>query len=167
MPGSGTQRQDDTAQTEESAGIGSMRAAATWLLDQKSLPGYATLKAYEKDLRKALDDLIPQIEQHAGARPEDDIQGKVALAGVGKARRRLGLPEREGLQGEYERVKKLAMSVIALCDHVDALTGIHMCLLCDKKIEDGESLVSYGKVSPSGGAVSAGQVHAACAKAAR
>lgn len=142
-----------------------MRAAATWLLDQKSLPGHATLKAYEEDLRKALDDLVPQIEQLAAARPEDDVQGKVALAGVGEARRRLGLPEREGLQGEYERVKRLAMSVIALCDHLDALTGIHMCLLCDKKI-DGDSL-PYGKVSPSGGAVSAGRVHADCAKEAR
>ncbi|MGW1364292.1 DUF6415 family natural product biosynthesis protein [Streptomyces chartreusis] len=60
------------------------------------------------------------------------------FAGVGEARRRLGLPARSGLQAEYERVKRLAMSVIALCDHLDALTGINMCLLCDKELEAGQ-----------------------------
>ena len=144
-----------------------MRAAATWLLDQKTLPGHATLRGFEKDFRESFDDLIPQIEQRAGRRPADDVQAHVALAGVGEARRRLGLPEREGLQGEFERVKELATSVIALSDHFDALNNdVPMCLLCDKRIEDGDSRVPYGKASPSGGAVSASLIHDSCVKAA-
>ncbi|MGC9541560.1 DUF6415 family natural product biosynthesis protein [Streptomyces sp. UG1] len=43
------------------------------------------------------------------------------MAGVGEARRRLHEPEAAGLLGEVERVKRLARSVVALCDHHDAL----------------------------------------------
>ncbi|WP_432193823.1 DUF6415 family natural product biosynthesis protein [Streptomyces sp. bgisy027] len=152
---------------EAPVSTGSARAHASWFTAQQTLPRHPTIKAFDKDLREALGELIPQIQNHAAQRPTDDVQGKVALAGVDEARRRLGLPERSGLQGEYERVKRLAMSVIALCDHLDALTGIHMCLLCDKELEADEIRIPYDRIVRAGSTAKPGHVHAACAKAAR
>ncbi|QOV37510.1 hypothetical protein IM697_03480 [Streptomyces ferrugineus] len=63
-------------------------------------------------------------------------------------------------------MKRLARSVVALCDHRDALTGARMCLACDKPIEEQASL-PYEKVSPSGGATQPGRIHATCADAVR
>ncbi|WP_371749067.1 DUF6415 family natural product biosynthesis protein [Streptomyces sp. NBC_00280] len=67
--------------------------------------------------------LIPRVEQLAGHFSEENVPAKVALAGVGEARRRLDEIERAGLTGEFERVKRLARSVVALCDHHENLTG--------------------------------------------
>ncbi|NEA64725.1 DUF6415 family natural product biosynthesis protein [Streptomyces sp. SID12488] len=47
----------------------------------------------------------------------------MAPAGVGEARCRLDEIERAGLTGEFERVKRLARSVVALCGHHQNLTG--------------------------------------------
>ncbi|MFE6941034.1 DUF6415 family natural product biosynthesis protein [Streptomyces chartreusis] len=142
-----------------------LRAYASWFTAQTTLPRHPTTRAYETGLREALGGLIPQIEKHAAERQADDVPGKVALAGVGEARRRMGIPERNGLKGEFERVKRLAMSVSALCDHLDALTGARMCLLCDRALEEaGANWVPYDRAVPIGG-VKSGHVHAACAKA--
>lgn len=68
---------------------------------------------------------------------------------------------------EVERVKRLAGSVVALCDHYDTLMGVTMCLTCDMPIEDGEERLPYDQVSPSGGAARSGSVHARCANTVR
>ncbi|MGI5408749.1 DUF6415 family natural product biosynthesis protein [Streptomyces chartreusis] len=144
-----------------------LRASASWFLAQKTLPTYGVVKAFDAEFRQALTELMPQIEQHAAQRPEDDVPARAAMAGVGEAARRLGLPERPGLQGEYERVTRLARSAIALCDHLDSFTGRRMCLACDRPIADGQPSMSYDKVSPSGGALTPGRIHSACAAAGR
>lgn len=91
----------------------------------------------------------------------------MAMAAAAEAQRRLDLIERPGLQGEHERVKKLACSVLALCDHYETLSGTTMCLVCDKPIAAGEETVLYDQLSPSGGAIRSGHIHAACVNRAR
>ncbi|MGW4905445.1 DUF6415 family natural product biosynthesis protein [Streptomyces sp. NPDC004270] len=101
-----------------------MRVAATWLLDQPIPLGRETVKLFAQEFRRFLWQLIPHIEQLTSGRPEDAVPAKVVLARVGEARRRLAEIENTGLLGEIERVRPLARSVVVLCDHFDALTGI-------------------------------------------
>ncbi|GHF96875.1 DUF6415 family natural product biosynthesis protein [Streptomyces thermodiastaticus] len=111
------------------------RAAATWFLDQKTLPRHGTVKGFEADFRQVLARLMPRVEHLAATLPADDVLRAVALGGVGEARRRLDEPEAAGLQGEVERVKRLARSVIALCGHLESLSGVRVCLLCGRPVE--------------------------------
>lgn len=146
----------------------SMRAAATWFLDQPTPPRPESLKLFARDFRRFLRLLVPCVERLTGECPEDDVPAKVALAGVGEARRRLAEIDSTGLVVEVdvevkaERVRRLARSVISLCDHFDALTGVTMCLTCDKRIADGEESVPYGAGGQDGGA-GHGRVHTLCA----
>ncbi|MFB7085984.1 DUF6415 family natural product biosynthesis protein [Streptomyces sp. NPDC056296] len=143
-----------------------MRATAAWFLAQRTLPRHGVVKSFDHDLRDYLTELLPRIEQLAADRG-DDVPGKIALASVEETRRRVGVPEAAGLLGEVERVKLLARSVAALCDHYDALTGVVMCLACDRVIESGDDSVPYDQGSPSGSAVRSGRVHARCANVGR
>ncbi|MGW4042918.1 DUF6415 family natural product biosynthesis protein [Streptomyces sp. NPDC004721] len=144
-----------------------MRAAASWFLDQQTLPRHGEVTLFSGDFGRYLEELIEQVRQLAGQLSDDDAPARVALAGVGEARRRLDEPEAAGLNGEVARVKRLARSVMALCDHYEALTSVVMCLACDKPIRAGEESVPYEHVSPSGGSARAGRVHARCATAVR
>ncbi|MFJ5157006.1 DUF6415 family natural product biosynthesis protein [Streptomyces sp. NPDC088353] len=144
-----------------------MRAAASWFLDQRTLPRHGTVTLFSRDFGRYLGELVEHVAQLAGQRSDDDVPARVALAGVGEARRRLDEPEAAGLSGEVARVKRLARSVVALCDHYEALTGVVMCLACDKPIRVGEESVPYEHVSPSGGSARAGRVHAWCVTAVR
>ncbi|MFD7408435.1 DUF6415 family natural product biosynthesis protein [Streptomyces sp. NPDC059866] len=144
-----------------------MRAQATWFLDQRTLLRHQTVKGFGQDFCGYLGQLIPRIGQLADVLPPDDVPARVALAGVGEACRRLGEEGAAGLYGEVERVKRLARSVVARCDHYDALTGLVMCLACDKPIEAGDAWVPYDQVSPSGGVARAGRIHCRCANAPR
>ncbi|RSN13727.1 hypothetical protein DMH25_08010 [Streptomyces sp. WAC 01325] len=144
-----------------------MRAAAAWFLDQRTLPRHETLKLWSKDLSDFLEHLASEIEQRAAALPKADVPARVAMVGVGEARRRLDEPQAAGLLGETERVKRLARSVVALCDHHDALTGARMCLACDKPLGDGRPTLPYEQVSPSGSAKVSGHIHGACASTGR
>ncbi|MFB7595779.1 DUF6415 family natural product biosynthesis protein [Streptomyces sp. NPDC056160] len=143
-----------------------VRAAASWFLDQLTLPRHGTVKAFEADFRQTLEQLVPRIEQLAADLPADDVPRKVALAGVEEARWRLVEPGAAGLQGEVERVKRLARSVISLCGHFDALSGVRMCLLCDKPIEDNDAWDPYRQAGLTGGPAQPGRVHAVCARTA-
>lgn len=143
-----------------------MREAAREYQSMTVLPRYDVVKGHSTDFSRDLWALIDEIERLATQNP-DEILVKVALAGVGEARRRLTVIERAGLMGEHERVLRLARSVQALCDHFETLTGTTMCLACDEPISQEQESAAYGKVSPSGPAVAAGRIHAACANRAR
>ncbi|MFF4547235.1 DUF6415 family natural product biosynthesis protein [Streptomyces sp. NPDC001406] len=124
------------------------------------------LKQKSAEFSQNLWGLIDRIGQLAARQPTETV-AKVAMAGVAEAQRRLGLMERPGLQGEQRRVTKLACSVLALCDHVETLSGITMCLVCDKPVQDGDETVQYDQLSPSGGATRSGRIHDACVNRAR
>ncbi|MFE4576336.1 DUF6415 family natural product biosynthesis protein [Streptomyces chartreusis] len=66
---------------------------------------------------------------------------RVASVAVREARARLHEPEAAGLHGETERVKRLARSVVLLCDQHAALSALRMCLTCDKPIKSDEAPV--------------------------
>ncbi|WP_345671079.1 DUF6415 family natural product biosynthesis protein [Streptomyces similanensis] len=140
-----------------------VRAAAGWFLDQKALPRHGTMRAFEDGFRRTLEGLIPRVEDLAGAMAADEVPARVALAALAEARRRLAEPEAPGLRGEFERVKKIAESVLAACDHHDALTGLRTCLLCDKPIQPGEDWEPFqgGRVLAEGSRP--GRVHLLCA----
>ncbi|MEU9405302.1 DUF6415 family natural product biosynthesis protein [Streptomyces sp. NPDC048281] len=140
-----------------------MRVAATWLLDQPAPLGRETVKLFAEDFRRFLWQLIPHIEQLAGALPKDDAPAQVAMAAIGEARRRLAAIDGTGRRGEIERVKPLARSVLNLCDHLDALTGITRCLVCDRPIEHSQAWAPYNTVSPVIGS-GPGRVHTQCTR---
>ncbi|WP_406414893.1 DUF6415 family natural product biosynthesis protein [Streptomyces sp. NBC_01614] len=77
--------------------------------------------------------MIPHIERLTDGRPEADVTANLALADVGEARRRLIEPASAGLTAEFEKVRRLARSVVVLCDHFDALSGITMCPDCGRR----------------------------------
>ena len=91
---------------EPALGTASMRAAATWLLDQPAPMGRETVKLFAEDFRRFLWQLIPLIEQLVGPLPKDDAPAQVALAAIGEARRRLAAIDGAGGRGEIERVSR-------------------------------------------------------------
>ncbi|MEU6480566.1 DUF6415 family natural product biosynthesis protein [Streptomyces sp. NPDC047017] len=101
-----------------------VRAAASWFLDQRTLPRHGTVKAFEADFRATLAELIPRIEELAAGLPGDEPPAKAALAALAEARSRLRAVEAAGLRGEATRVRQIAASVLAACDHHDTLTGL-------------------------------------------
>ncbi|MGW1779403.1 DUF6415 family natural product biosynthesis protein [Streptomyces sp. NPDC002143] len=145
----------------------SMPAAASWFLGQETLPRHQTVKVFGDDFRDFLEALIPQVEQLAASRGEDDVPAMVARAGIGEARRRLRLAEQPGLRGEVERVNRLARSVLALRAHHDALTGFWMCLVCDQAIETAADAMPYARIGPTGGNGRPGHIHRTCVDAVR
>ncbi|WP_370251647.1 DUF6415 family natural product biosynthesis protein [Streptomyces sp. V4I8] len=148
-------------------GPAAMRAAASWLLDQRTLPRHESLKLWSEDLMAFIGQLISKIEPFFASLSKNDVPARVAMVAVREARRRLHEPEAAGLLGETERVKRLARSVVALCDHHDALTGARMCVACDRPIEDGQASMPYENFSPSAGAKQSGRIHTACASTGR
>ncbi|WP_244313459.1 DUF6415 family natural product biosynthesis protein [Streptomyces zinciresistens] len=139
-----------------------MRAAAAWFLDQRTLPRHENLRLWSADLTAFLEHLIHETGLLAAGLPPYDVPGRVAMVCVDEARLRLSMPEAAGLNGETQRVRCLARSVVALCDHYDTLTGARMCLACDKPLDDGRPVVPYETEGPSGGAKASGRIHAAC-----
>lgn len=105
-----------TESTDTSPGVISMRAAASWFVDQPTLPRHESLKIWSTDLTSYLELLIPTVNELAGI-GSADAAAMAAMAGIGEAERRLHEPGAAGLRGETERVRRLARSVIALCDH--------------------------------------------------
>ncbi|MEU6655282.1 DUF6415 family natural product biosynthesis protein [Streptomyces sp. NPDC046900] len=113
-------------------------------------------------LRGHMQLIIPEIEQAAGNLPMDDVPRYCALACIGEARVKLRAAAGDGPHRAVAHARKLARSLTALCDHYEALTGVEMCLACDRPIRDREDSVSYGDVSASGGADYAGRIHTRC-----
>ncbi|MEU9732864.1 DUF6415 family natural product biosynthesis protein [Streptomyces sp. NPDC048002] len=127
----------------------------------------ATLAEITATLRGHMQRLIPAVEQAARQQPPDDVPRLVALVCVREARGKLGA--RPGLlpgdPAAYAR--RLGRSLLALCDHYDALTGVRACLACDQPIRDGEDSQPYSQDSASGGAITPGRIHARCANTVR
>ena len=138
-----------------------MRATATGFLGQLTVPRYEEVQRSAHGFHRDLWLLIPEVEKLTADR--EDAPERAALAGVGEARRRLEEIERAGLVGEVERVKRLARSVLALCDHCESLTGITMCVVCDKPIEDPDRSVPYSHGDPSESMARPGRMHPECA----
>ena len=144
--------------------VRSMRAASAELFgDDKMLPRWETVQALAHLIRNHVTLLILAVEDLAVRRPTGDVRARSAMAGVDEARRHLDEIEAIDVRGEIRRVQRLGRSMLALCDHFEALNGQLMCLVCDEHIKDEEESVSYGKVSPSGGAATAGRIHVRCA----
>ncbi len=118
-------------------------------------------------LRGHMELIVPQVEQAAAKLPRDDVPRYCALACLGEARRKLSSQAGEGEYGAQAHARRLARSLMALCDHYETLTGIVMCLACDQPIRAGDVSQPYDHAGSSGGAASAGRVHARCAAAVR
>ncbi|MGC9541561.1 DUF6415 family natural product biosynthesis protein [Streptomyces sp. UG1] len=64
-------------ETDAMPGTVSMRASATWFLDQDTLPRHESAKLYHRDLKAFAEHLIPKVEQLA----RGPAQGRRARAG--------------------------------------------------------------------------------------
>lgn len=137
--------------------IGRLIGPGTASLEDEELAGLTSL------MRGHMQLIIPEIERAAGKLPEDDVPRYCALACIGEARAKLRATPAAGPHRAAAHARKLARSLMALCDHYEALTGVEMCLVCDQPIRDGADSVSYGQVRTSGGAASAGRIHTRCA----
>ncbi|MEU4153368.1 DUF6415 family natural product biosynthesis protein [Streptomyces sp. NPDC026659] len=137
---------------------GITRAGASLFLDQRTLPRHGVVQSFEADFRAALAELMPRVEELAVGRPDDDTAAEAVRAALAEARDRLAEQEAPGLQGEFVRVKQLATSVVCMCDHLDVLSSLGMCPLCDQPIKPGEPCELNARV---------GRVHCLCATPAR
>ncbi len=148
--------------------IATMRAHVAEALPPEVTPtDRATLETLTGILRGHMQLLIPEVEQAAAKQPTDDVPRYVALACVHEARGKLNA--RTGLlpSDAAAYVRRLGRSLLALCDHYEALTGLRMCLACDQPIRPGEATLPYGHASPSGGPAFSGRVHDRCASTVR
>ncbi|MFJ9760064.1 DUF6415 family natural product biosynthesis protein [Streptomyces sp. NPDC101149] len=153
-----------TAALTQPVDIDTMRHSISRLIgpDTESLEG-PELAGLTGLLRGHMQLIIPEIEQAAGNLPRDDVPRYCALACIGEARTKLRAPAGDGPDRAAAYARRLARSLAALCDHYEALTGVEMCLACDKPIRDHEDSTPYGHVSTSGGAACTGRVHTRCA----
>ncbi|MEV2195969.1 DUF6415 family natural product biosynthesis protein [Streptomyces phaeochromogenes] len=142
--------------------VAAMRRGASGLLDENApLIRYEELKASEHRYRGNLTWLLREVDAAIAVRPEDDVQAKVAMAGISEALRRLKEIEAVGLAGEVRRVRRLARSVVSLCDHYGTLTGLRMCAVCDQPITAGQKSTPYDMFRTSGGGPTS-DAHARC-----
>ncbi|WAZ26955.1 DUF6415 family natural product biosynthesis protein [Streptomyces cinnabarinus] len=148
--------------------IVTMRASVAQVLPPEVTPtDRVVLAALTGMLRGHMHLLIPEVEQAAAALPADDVPRYVALACVGEARGKLDVCPGLMPSDAQAYVRRLGRSLLALCDHYEALTGIRMCLACDREFESDEERVPYDVGSPSGGAARSGYVHPRCANTVR
>jgi hypothetical protein len=145
---------------------GMRQTIAALLPPSEDLPAGLEVPALTETLRGYMTGLIPEVEELAGRLHRDDIPRYCALACVGEARGKLRARPAMGLGGDVAYARKLARSLIALCDHFESLTGQVMCVACDRAIRRPDDAVPLDQVSNSGGAITA-RVHAGCVDAPR
>jgi len=73
-------------------------------------------------LRGHLALLVPEVERAVGPRPKS-VQACCALACIGEARRKMGTTPRSGLEHRVAHARRLARSLVALCEHYELLGG--------------------------------------------
>ncbi|MFE6365812.1 DUF6415 family natural product biosynthesis protein [Streptomyces sp. NPDC057806] len=110
--------------------------------------------------------LIPEIEQAAARLPADDVPRYCALVSAREARRKLAARPTLKPHDAAAHVRRLGRSLLALCDHYEALTGMRMCLACDQPLT-GEPTRPFDQGSQSGGSAVTGRIHERCANAVR
>ncbi|SBT89528.1 hypothetical protein GA0115233_101021 [Streptomyces sp. DI166] len=113
-------------------------------------------------LRGHIERLIPEVEQAAAQRPVDEVPRYVALACVTEARGKLEAVPALLPYDMAAQARRLGRSLVALCDHYEALADVRVCLACDRPIRPGEATQPYDQDSPSGGAMRSGRVHDCC-----
>ncbi|WP_406331876.1 DUF6415 family natural product biosynthesis protein [Streptomyces sp. NBC_00203] len=141
-----------------------MRETVILLLTPGSeAPAGVELATLTATVRGYMEFIGPEVEIAAGKLPKDDIPRYCAFACVGEARDKLRAHALPGPNGAYAHARRLARSLAALCDHYEALTGVTMCVACDKRITPEDTSIPYDPVSASGGAASSGRIHTHCA----
>ncbi|HWN00926.1 MAG TPA: DUF6415 family natural product biosynthesis protein [Streptosporangiaceae bacterium] len=156
-----------TASDTAPVDVATMRETVGRLLPPGEAPADAELATLTSLLRGHMALLIPEVEAAVAKLPEDDIPRYCALACAGEARGRLRAQPSPAPGGRIAYARRLARSLNALCDHYEALTGVTMCVACDKPIQDADDSLPYDHVSPSGGALRAGRIHARCTNTVR
>lgn len=124
LPASGPDIAAD-AQGDYPPDTATMRDTARPLLAEDSDP----LPTGELDvaismLRGHMQVLLPDVGKLAGRQPKDDIPRACALACCGEARMRLRLDDGETTAVRTAAARRLARSVMALCDHYENLGGV-------------------------------------------
>lgn len=144
--------------------IAMMRGTIGRLLlpDGQPAPAGVELETLTLLLRGHMELIIPEIQAVTDGLPEDDVPRYCAMACLGESRMRLNAQPSPVPGGELAYARRLARALTALCDHYQALTGVDMCLACDKPIEPDEESLPYDRVSPSSGAARPGHIHARC-----
>ncbi|WP_261717604.1 DUF6415 family natural product biosynthesis protein [Streptomyces sp. FZ201] len=143
--------------------IAAMRTVVAEVLPPEVTPtDPATLGRLIGLLRGHIERLIPEVEQAAAQRPVDDVPRYVALACVTEARGKLEAVPALLPYDMAAQARRLGRSLVALCDHYEALADVRVCLACDRPIRPGEATQPYDQVSPSGGAMRSGRVHDCC-----
>lgn len=100
-----------------------MRGDAAVLLGDEVLPRWEDVQRLAHLYRSHILHLISEVEAGIFRQPPDDVPAAVARACIGEARRRLDEIEAPGLDGETQRARRLARSVVALADHWESLGG--------------------------------------------
>lgn len=76
------------------------------------------------ELRRHIEQLIPEVQALAMAQPKEDIPRYVALAAIREAQGRLGrISATPGWYGALVSARRLARALNALCDHYESLPG--------------------------------------------
>lgn len=147
--------------------VPTMRQTVVRLLGSESEPPAGEeLETLTALLRGHMELLVPEIEQAAVRLPHDDVPRYCALACVGEARLKLRARPGPGEYGALAHARRLARVLGALCDHHETLTGVRMCVVCDRPITADAKSLPYPEAAPSG-AARASRVHAGCADTVR
>ncbi|MFE3660724.1 DUF6415 family natural product biosynthesis protein [Streptomyces sp. NPDC059165] len=75
------------------------------------------------EMRSMVSRLAPEVRLLISRRPSDDVPVRVAQIGVDEAWRRLTTPRGFGPDAVHGQARRLALSVLSLCDHVENLNG--------------------------------------------
>lgn len=146
-----------------SVDLATMRASCSQVLPPEVTPADpGLLETLTGLLRGHLQLIIPEVEQAATQMPVDDVLRYCALACVGEARGKVSATRGLGAYDAAVYARRLARSLLAMCDHYEALAGKRRCLARDSLVR-GEEVLPYSKVSPPGGAVVCGRIHGSCA----
>jgi hypothetical protein len=120
----------------------------------------AEVEALTHRVRTHVKALIPEVEKAAHARPDDDVPRYCALACAGEAGLRLNA-RLTAAPTALSLARRLARSLLALCDHYESLAEPMVCVLCDGRISDGEDSAPCGQITETG-AVKNSRAHRRC-----
>lgn len=100
-----------------------MRASASRALPLAGVPSTDDLAILAETLRGHIRVLIPDVEKRALLHPRNATPRISASAAVGEATRKLRMGDDGTVAIRVSVVQKLARSVVALCNHYEALGG--------------------------------------------